>query len=121
MKKILLGASMLLSFAAMAQAQTTVNVETPGTLSSKVSAEEKYSITDLTITGSLNGTDVKFLREMAGQDEDNNKTDGKLAKLDLSGASIVAGGDAYFVKYGGKADTEYYTKDNQMSGCMFVN
>lgn len=112
---------MLLSAAAMVQAQTTVNVETAGTLSSKISADEKYTITDLTVTGQLNGTDFVFLRAMAGQDQDNNKTEGSLEKLDLSGATVVSGGDAYFVKYGGKADTEYYTKDNQMSGCMFAN
>ena len=121
MKKILLSASMLLSVAAIAQAQTTVNLETAGTLSSKISSDEKYTITDLTITGELNGSDFVLLRDMAGQNQDNAKTEGKLEKLDISGATIVAGGDPYYVVYGSKGDIEYKTSDKKMGNCLFAN
>jgi len=70
----------------------TINVETAGTLSSKISDDEKFKITDLTITGQLNGIDLRFIREMAGSDYNGVPTDGKLQSLDLSGATIVVGG-----------------------------
>ena len=74
----------------------TTQVAEAGTLPSKISASEKYLITNLKIVGKINGTDLKFIREMAGCDYNRKKTDGKLSILDLSKAKIVAGGDAYF-------------------------
>lgn len=70
----------------------TINVATAGTLSSLISDEDKFNITDLTITGNLNGADLLFIREMAGSDVKGVPTDGKLQNLDLSGATIVEGG-----------------------------
>lgn len=46
--------------------QVVVNVEEPGTLPNKISNADKDRITDLKIIGELNGTDVRFVREMAG-------------------------------------------------------
>ena len=68
------------------------NVATAGTLSTLISDAEKNTITVLNITGKLNGTDLLFIREMAGSDYNGVPTDGKLQSLDLSGATIVAGG-----------------------------
>ena len=48
--------------------QVVVNVEVPGTLPDKISDADKDRITDLKIIGELNGTDVRFVREMAGAD-----------------------------------------------------
>ena len=73
----------------------TTQVDEAGTLPSKISASEKYLITNLKIVGKINGTDLKFIREMAGRDFNGEKTDGKLSILDLSEAKIVEGGDAY--------------------------
>lgn len=73
----------------------TTQVDEAGTLPSKISASEKYLITNLKIVGKINGTDLKFIREMAGCDYNRKKTDGKLSILDLSEAKIVEGGDAY--------------------------
>ena len=75
--------------------QITLKLDEAGTLPSKISASEKYLITNLKIVGKINGTDLKFIREMAGRDYNREKTDGKLSILDLSEAKIVAGGDAY--------------------------
>jgi len=95
-------------------AQTTRHVETAGTLSTLISAGEKYEITDLTLTGNLNGDDIRFIREMAGRDVNGNVTNGKLAKLNLADANIVAGGSAYYSLY-----STYYTSTNMMSNRMF--
>ena len=75
------------AIAVISQAQqTTVNVETAGTLSEQIGSD-KYTITSLKITGNLNGTDFILLRDMAGIDLDNVPTEGKLATLDLSEAA----------------------------------
>ena len=92
--------SLLLSLDLQAQVVSdTVNVQTAGTLSSLIPAANKYQITNLTVTGDLNGTDIRYIREMAGSDVDWNSTLGKLSVLDLSGANIVAGGSSYFYNY----------------------
>ena len=72
-----------------------VSVYTAGTLSSQINDYEKYEIDELTISGSINGTDFRFLREMAGRDRFGNVTNGKLKTLSLSNARIVSGGNYY--------------------------
>lgn len=73
-----------------------VKVEVAGTLSSIITEGAKYKITDLTITGNLNGDDIRYLREMAGADFRGNSTEGKLSAIDLSNATIVEGGNYYY-------------------------
>ena len=51
----------------------TTQVDEAGTLPSKISASEKYLITNLKIVGKINGTDLKFIREMAGSDFNGKK------------------------------------------------
>ena len=75
--------------------QITIKLDEAGTLPDKISESQKNLITNLKIVGKINGTDLKFIREMAGCDFNREKTDGKLSILDLSEAKIVAGGDAY--------------------------
>lgn len=79
--------------------QKSVNVVTPGSLSTLISEEERYAIEDLTITGDINGTDLRLLRDMAGNNYKGELTEGKLCRLDLSGANIVAGGENYLDCY----------------------
>lgn len=74
-----------------------------GELSSIIPSNEKYTITSLKISGVLNGTDVKFIREMAGiayrSDDAIVKTQGKLVELDIQNVNIVKGGDSYRKDY----------------------
>ena len=86
--------------------QVTLKLDEAGTLPNKIAVSKKNLITDLKIVGKINGTDLKFIREMAGRDFNLEKTDGKLSILDLSEAKIVAGGDAY-VLYGENNYTSY--------------
>ena len=88
--------------------QVTIKLDEAGTLPYKISANEKNLITNLKIVGKINGTDLKFIREMAGRDYNDEITDGKLSILDLSEAKIVAGGSAYVSYYG---DTKYTSND----------
>ncbi len=60
----------------------------PGTLPDRITDPD--NIEELTITGQLNGTDIKFIRQMANTN---------LKKLDISGCSIVSGGEEYLEGY----------------------
>ena len=95
--------------------QITLKLDEAGTLPYKISANEKNLITNLKIVGKINGTDLKFIREMAGSDFNREKTDGKLSILDLSEAKIVAGGDAYF-----QSSKNYYTSNDKLGNYVFL-
>ena len=82
------------------RAQDTVNVERAGTLHSLISGNE----TKLTLTGSINGTDVKYLRQLTNE--------GRLTALDLGTVRIVGGGTAYYNNYRTEADV--------VGECMFT-
>ena len=73
----------------------TIHVATAGSLPDLISESEKYTIEELTLTGELNGTDFRLLRDMAGNNYLGEETQGKLSKLDISEAKIVTGGDKY--------------------------
>ncbi len=75
-----------------AQTKRTIHVATAGTLSNYISEAEKYKIEELTLTGELNGTDLRLIRDMAGNDYSGHITNGQLKNLDMTGAHIVAGG-----------------------------
>ena len=96
--------------------QIKLTLDEAGTLPDKISANEKNLITNLKIVGKINGTDLKFIREMAGRDDNGGKTDGKLSILDLSEAKIVEGGDAY-VRYG----DNHYTSNDKLGDYVFYD
>ena len=73
----------------------TIHVATAGTLPNLISESEKYNIVELTLTGELNGTDFRLLRDMAGSNYLGEITEGRLTKLDLTNAKVVAGGEKY--------------------------
>lgn len=65
-------------------AQTAVTVERAGTLPTLL----ENTATSVTVAGPINGTDLKYLREMV--------TGQRLTTIDLSEARIVSGGEAYY-------------------------
>ena len=97
--------------------QVTLKLDEAGTLPNKIAVSRKNLITNLKIVGKINGTDLKFIREMAGRDYNLNKTDGKLSILDLSDAKIVAGGDAYINYY----DSRAYTSNDKLGDYVFYD
>ena len=96
--------------------QATITLEQPGTLSQKISDLDKNLLTHLKIKGKINGTDIKFIREMAGVSVTGKKTDGELTNLDLSEAQIVSGGDCYYQDY---SDNKHYTSDDELGVGFF--
>ena len=85
----------------IAWATTEVHVEKAGTLSSLLTTTDS----ELKLTGSINGTDVKYLRQLIN--------DGKVTTMDISGIKIVSGGVAYYESNKTTADVigEYMFKD----------
>ena len=78
--------------------QVTLHIATAGTLPDIIAPSRRPLITNLKLTGQLNGTDLRLIREMAGADVKGNPTQGyALESLDLSEAEIVSGGEAYCV------------------------
>lgn len=100
--------------------QIVINKLEAGTLPQRISSDEKNLITNLKINGEINGTDLRFIREMAGQSADGYKTKGNLSVLDLSDVKIVSGGDYYYSQRAGILET-YYTKDDEIGFCAFSN
>ncbi len=99
--------------------QVVITLDRPGTLPQKISASDKYLITNLKVKGDINGTDLGFLREMAGQSiNGEDETDGKLSTLDLSDTKIVGGGEPYF-NYGGYET--YFTEYNKIGKYAFCS
>ena len=119
-KNVLIIALTLICSASFAQKMVTLTKA--GELSTHITTAEKYKLTSLTVSGPINGTDVLFLREMAGRDVDGMSTDGQLTTLDLSDANIIAGGANYYkVKRG--LSTKYYNnaEDDVVGFYMFAN
>lgn len=95
----------------------TINLTEAGTLPDKISSSNKNKITNLKIIGDINGTDLRFIREMAGTNVIGYGTSGNLSKLDLSKAWIVEGGEAYYHK----KDNYYYSSNNQLGCYVFAH
>ena len=97
--------------------QITIKLDKAGTLPNRISDSKKYLITNLKIVGYVNGTDWRFIREMAGCDCKGKKTDGKLSILDLSDARIVEGGLPYL--YFGSLEEEMNTSYDKLGYFAF--
>lgn len=83
-----------------------IHVAEAGTLSALL-GDNYEQITDLTLTGELNGTDFKFMRE---------KLAISLKRLDLEEARIVAGGDAYI-----SILDDYYTVKDKITPYLLAS
>lgn len=66
-----------------------LHIETAGTLPTLMSGEESKAVKELTLSGFINGIDIKFIRYMKN-----------LVKIDLSDVNIVSGGDDYWFTAG---------------------
>jgi len=62
------------------QVSKTINVQTPGSLSTLLTEDEKSTVTDLTLTGTIDARDIKCMRDQIAH----------ITNLDLSNANIAA-------------------------------
>lgn len=88
---------------AIANAQTKIDVSPAGSLNAKL-GNDKNSIENLVLSGSLNGDDIKTIRQMT-----------KLRILNMEDASIVSGGSQYY------PENYCNTQDNVIGRKMFFN
>lgn len=109
LKSLLVFVSLLVSIQVQAELSKTVHVATAGTLNTLITDDEKSKITELIVTGDLNGTDIVFMKSLG-----NSETQGNLS-LDLTDANIVAGGGVYH----SDMHYSYYTSNNTIGEYMF--
>jgi len=62
------------------QVSKTINVQTPGSLSTLLTEDEKSTVTNLTLTGTIDARDIKCMRDQIAH----------ITNLDLSNANIAA-------------------------------
>lgn len=79
-KPILLLFCLFLFILGQAQVSKTVNVTTPGTLSTLLTPTELNTITDLTLTGNIDARDIKTMRDKMTE----------LIEIDMSNVSVMA-------------------------------
>lgn len=72
------------------QTSMTVDNQTPGWLSSKINYSDQVTLENLKLTGYINGTDVKFIREL-------NLNRSLHGVIDLEDVTFVAGGEGDYV------------------------
>lgn len=90
-----------------------ITVTAPGTLPEAIDDNEKYLYTAINIAGPLNGTDIRFIREMLGKEVGEKETPGRLSVLDLTDATIHSGGISY--------DGTKFTEENTITYGMFAH
>lgn len=79
-----------------------VTLTEAGTLSGKISDSELNSLTELTVNGPINGSDIQIIRAMGGT----------LKILNLKNANIVEGGNSYYL-------TDHFTQNDVIGDYMF--
>lgn len=122
MRKILLFLVIAASaITSRAQDSICATVNEPGTLSQYLPKDtsDMYDVKSLKIIGSINSTDIGYIRAMGGNASDGYKTDGRLRTLDLSEAKIVRGGNAYWTDPADAYETSSILRDNTIGYDMF--
>lgn len=89
--------------------EMTVSTSTGGSLSAEIGNSMWKTIKSLTISGQINGTDIRLIRKMLKE--------GKLEELNLRDAKIVSGGDSYDF-YGLSKTSENAIGENMFYDCQ---
>lgn len=105
----------------------TITLDEPGDLQYHISDTEKYYITKLTISGPINGDDMRIIHEMAGCSVSGTYTSGVLSVLDMRNAVMTSGGgmcgfyhDTYYGTYGDYDDVYHaYMGNNVINTGLF--
>lgn len=93
-----------------------LKMTTAGNLQTAI-ASSGYSaanVKELVITGPINGTDIRYIRQLAGIDYNNSSVTATLETLNLENANIVSGGGYY-------KSPSYATSDNVVGLSMFAD
>ena len=89
----------LLPMLAAAQVTKNVTLKAAGDLGNQITENEKLSIVSLTISGPMNGNDMKLLQQIVNRSKAKEKKGEFLtSSLDLSGATIQEGKEGMKLK-----------------------
>ncbi len=111
-------ASLLFSFAVMAQEDVEITVFQPGTLAEQLLSifpNARNEVVKLKVNGNIDGNDMMFIRELCGVKDISTPTEGKLTRLDLNDSYIVATDKPYI-----SIDGVDYTTHDDAFGCCFL-
>ena len=78
MKKLMIILMAVIPMLSMAQEKLNVRVDSVGKLASKISIDQKFKIADLTVSGALNGADLKLLQEIVNRTEESWRVPGDI-------------------------------------------
>ena len=94
----------------------TLTMTTAGTLQTAIASSgySAASVRELVITGPINGTDIRYIRQLAGINYSNSSVTATLETLNLENANIVSGGEYY-------KSPSYATSDNVVGLSMFAD
>ena len=119
-----------------------LHLSTPNSLSGEMPpGSMKFQVEVMTLTGYLNSADIAFIRRSAGapvnydrerggayMEEESGNIFGKLCVLDISGATIVSGGEYYYKLWVDIGNDGFYvcrdevsTSNNVISEYMFMD
>ena len=89
----------LLPLMAMAQSKN-VSVDSVGTLGNQLTDSIRFKVTELKVSGPLNGADLKLLQQIVNRTKVNKKNEGEqlVTSIDLSDAVISEGKDGMKTK-----------------------
>ena len=110
MKKLIVLALIAFPLFASAQDVMTVTVDSAGHLLKQITEAKMYKISDLTVKGQINGSDLSVIQTIASRNKVKSDTTVLLKKLDLTDAVIVEGKDGMKTKAG-------ELPDKMFSGC----
>lgn len=91
---------------------STIITDEPGSLSDLLD-DRLGSMKTVTISGPMNGTDIRALRSLTGRDYYGNATTTQIEEIDMTDATIVSGGEGF--------SPSGFTKDNTISQGMFAD
>lgn len=112
--------SWLLTSQVMAQYDLYVSVFEGGTLKETVEAiadDAMHTVRSMKVNGPVNGTDMMFIRELAGVRELETPTEGQLRVLDMTNAHVVESAEVYLSMYG----VDFTTKENHFGSGFLYN
>ena len=99
MRKFFMTLLAVLPMLAAAQVTKNITVQNAGELSNQITENEKLSIVSLTVSGPLNGNDVKLLQQIVNRSKASEKKGEYLTtSLDLSDAVILEGKEGIKLK-----------------------
>ena len=92
---------------------TSIMLEAAGSLAALLNYGKDLDLTNLTITGSMNGDDFRFLRILLGAPSLTEQIDSSVTSVDLSDVKIVEGGGSY--------DGARFTVDDELTTGIFAD